>query len=477
MNTHEASALADIVQRSSARAFLVGLDTDAKGQEIVTVHAAKSVSDKKALNALKQNLLAIDAISRVTVRRHSERKMMSGKSIETFVAPMAHAEIAFDATGAFTRGSLMTDFATQLRSQLGDKVTGVYFNARWRTLYVQLNESLFGEQNKLRIEDLAHAEEVATATLCSALEFTADDKAFRPSLRLGFTLPTIDLVPVDAASQVSGASVLSTLGRYARVPAISVAIGLGSIGAVAADDSAPAVSELNGKLAVIGSYSDSDNLADEEYSGALAGSVTVPLGHSFGFQADGAIGTNEDAFLSGVGGHLFWRDPTQALVGVTASYSRADVDGGIDLEVTRFGGEAEIYKDQFTFAVRGGHQFGENLDDGFFGSADVSWYATDDLRFRAGAAIDPVLDTTFGGDVEYRPGYAAVPGLAYFADTSFGDDSYARASIGIRFYFGDPDKSLKTRHRYDDPEDNLALDGLNSITAVAAPEDDYIGPV
>lgn len=457
----------EAIRRSSARAFLVGADTDSNGRTTATIHMAKSVSDRKELSALRQDLLATGEFGRVKTRRYSDRKLMKARSVEKLIAPMAHDKAIFDATGAFERGRMLTDLARDLRAALGEKLVGVYWNARWRTLFVRLDDTKFIRDAKLRIEDLARTEDKAKSAMKAAF-----DEDFCPALRLGFELPEIDLVAVDEASLPRTGSSLAAFRNYARVPAIGMAIGLGTITAAAAEDSAPAVSDLNGKLAVMGGYSDTDT-QNEDLAGIVAGSLTTPLGHSFGFQADGAIGSDDGDFISGVGGHLFWRDPSQALVGAIASFSRKDVSGGNDLEAIRLGAETEIYLDQFTVAARAGEQFGHNVDDGFFGSVNVSWYATDDFRLRAGVSNDPIIDTTVDGDLEYRPGYEAIPGLAYFADTSFGDDSYVRAAIGVRFYFGDPGKSLKERHRLDDPEDNLGLAGLNSITGQ---DDDYVAP-
>lgn len=472
MNMGQSGSVSGLLRQSPARVFLVGVDTDRKGRKTATVHSAKEAVSRRDLDRLRNDLLATGEVSRVSLRRHSSRKLLRGRSLEAFLASMSHDEILLDATGAFERGQLLTAFAREMRHQFGEKLDGIYWNSRWRTLYVRLDRAHFVRGETVRVEDLAKAENKAKAALAAIA-----DETFAPAVRLGFELPDAALVPVDEASFPARASTLGVLRTYLRVPAIGMAIGLGTMTGAAADDAGPAVSALNGKLAIIGGYSDDDN-RDSETEGVVAGSLATPLSHSFGFQADGAAGAVDGDFITGVGGHLFWRDPSQAMVGVIASYARRDVSGGSDLEASRVGGETEIYLDQFTLAARAGQQFGgSNVDDGFFGRADVSWYATDDFRLRLGVANDPIIDTTVGADVEFQPGYGAVPGLSFFADTSFGDDSYVRASIGVRFYFGDPAKSLKRRHREDDPEDNLGLEGLNSVTNVNQPADTpYVSP-
>lgn len=450
-------AMRDIIQRASARAFLVGIDRSAKGRATATVHAAQSATNRADLDALCRKLMATGAVAKVRLRRHSDRELAGARSIETLLAPMRHEEILFDATGVVDRGGRLLRFTRALRSAMGEKIGGIYWNPRWRTLYVRLDRAHYLHEGKLRVADLAGAELAAKAALADVT-----DENFRPAVRLGFDLPATDLVPVDDASLPRGASVFGMLRHAARLPAIGLALGLGTVAAANAQE-APAVSAVNGKLAIIGGLTD-DDTRSTEYSGVLAGSLTVPLSHSFGFQADAAAGSADGNAIVGVGGHLFWRDPSSALVGAIASYAREDVSGGPELESIRLGGETEIYLGDFTVQARAGHQFGHNVDDGFFGRVDVSWYATDDFRLRLGVANDPIVDTTVSGDVEFRPGYEAMPGLAYFADAAAGDDNYVRASIGVRFYFGE-NKSLKRRHREDDPEDNLGLEGLNSVTA------------
>tara|TARA_R110000824_G_scaffold390760_5_gene587631 strand:- start:4177 stop:5022 length:846 start_codon:yes stop_codon:yes gene_type:complete len=249
-----------------------------------------------------------------------------------------------------------------------------------------------------------------------------------------------------------------------RAAAMAAAFAMLAATAAHAGD-APAVSAINGKAAIAGAYHDQKNMTDEEYSGLFLGSLTAPISHRFGFQADAVIGTREGNSLGGIGGHLFWRDPAKGLIGITGSYLTANYEGGSpDRDVTRFGGEAELYLGDFTLAVTSGHQNGQNVKDGYYGSAIGYWYATDNFRLGIGAANDPVLDTTGLADVEYQPGFAAMPGLTLFAKSTFGEDEYVSTQAGIRLYFG-KDKSLKLRNREDDPMANLPADTVDSGTA------------
>jgi len=76
---------------------------------------------------------------------------------------------------------------------------------------------------------------------------------------------------------------------------------------------------------------------------------------------------------------------------------------------------------------------------------------------------------------EFQPGFAAVPGLSFFADGEIGEDDYYSALAGIRYYFG-PTKSLKNRHRQDDPSINLVTDSLDAANRPHN-DDEYGGAV
>jgi hypothetical protein len=248
-------------------------------------------------------------------------------------------------------------------------------------------------------------------------------------------------VPVDEASVPPSArrwvGRLAPQGIAAGLAAgIAAVLGFGGPTPALADG--PAVSAPNGKISAQGGAVDGDG------SGIAVGTLTLPLGEQFGAQADGALGTVGGDFYGAGGGHLFWRDPEAALVGLTASYANLD---GIGMQ--RYGAEAEIYLPQVTFGLHAGYQAGE-VDHGVFGTGTVSWYATDDLRLTAGGGYAP--DNGFGKlGVEYQPGFAALPGLAFFADGEISGDN-SQAFAGFRYYFGET-KSLKLRHRQDDPGD------------------------
>lgn len=217
----------------------------------------------------------------------------------------------------------------------------------------------------------------------------------------------------------------------------------------------PAVSGVNGKISVEG------GLFDEEGFGALSGSISLPLGQSFGVQIDGTVGTFDEEFFGSAGGHLFWRDPAYGLLGLYGSFTALD---GIDGEVSRIGVEGEYYWNQLTLKGVVGAEFIDvdapaNYDEtNLFAFSDLSYYATDDLELSVGHRYTGEKHALALG-VEYQLSQQIFSGgVSLFAEGRIGEDEYQGAWAGMRMYLGD-EKSLIRRHREDDPtdwaEDNL----------------------
>tara|TARA_R110000868_G_scaffold41729_3_gene142125 strand:+ start:4579 stop:5436 length:858 start_codon:yes stop_codon:yes gene_type:complete len=234
--------------------------------------------------------------------------------------------------------------------------------------------------------------------------------------------------------------------HLAAIAALSVLL----TGGIAHAGELPAVSKLNGSASLSGVYHNQDNLS-EGLDGLLSGSVSVPLTHNFGFQADASLATTDDDGAAGIGGHLFWRDPAKGLIGLTTSYvTFPNVSGQYDFDMKRFGAESEFYLGNITLSFSGGYQNGHNTDDGSYGTAMGYWYANDNLRLGIGATKNPLSDTDGIIDAEWQPNFAVESGMTLFAGTTFGRNNLLIAQTGIRFYFSDP-KTLKQRNREDDP--------------------------
>jgi hypothetical protein len=215
-----------------------------------------------------------------------------------------------------------------------------------------------------------------------------------------------------------------------------------------------AVSGLNGKLSVEGGVAGSDHQSNG--TGLASGSFSLPIGSSFGLQVDGMLGTEYGSFANGAGAHLFWRNPQSGLLGLAGGYSSTGKTNW-----GRIGGEGELYLSSLTLAAQAGYQFGDrgkklkngftfDVKSGVYGGADLSLYATPNFMLTIGGGVY-AGDLSGRGGIEWAPGWS---GMALYADGAIGENSYYKATAGVRFYFG-TDKPLMRRHREDDPSNRL----------------------
>ena len=211
-----------------------------------------------------------------------------------------------------------------------------------------------------------------------------------------------------------------------------------------------AVSGLNGKIEGAGGYEWGDKTFRDHAFGRLAGSVAMPLGHSFGVQLDVAGETARGEFGGAVGGHLFWRNPSFALLGVYADGYTTKAPKG-DFNLGRVAAEGELYLDRVSLSAIAGVEYGNMIKTRGFIDAVASLYATDDLRVYAGWRNDFAGNQGRGG-VEYQlPASTGWGNVALFAEGRVGEHGYAAGLGGVKVYFGQQ-KSLMRRHREDDPD-------------------------
>jgi|TARA_B100000965_G_scaffold91772_1_gene74779 hypothetical protein len=240
--------------------------------------------------------------------------------------------------------------------------------------------------------------------------------------------------------------------RFKNVAVLgAVAVGLMSAPVMAGDK--PAVSAINGKVEAIGGELNDSQLW------AAAGSVAVPISGQFGAQVDGILADYSASDTYGIGLHGFWRDPEIGLAGIVVSHT--DI-GGTD--INRYAAEGEYYLNNLTFAGTAGYQSGDSLETGF-GAADIRWYATDDLMVEVGASTISQARVGHIG-VEWKAP-VRFAGVSLFADGAIGTDSYDHVIGGIRIYFGGGDKSLKRRHREDDPINSLVTGVASAVSGTA----------
>jgi hypothetical protein len=215
----------------------------------------------------------------------------------------------------------------------------------------------------------------------------------------------------------------------------------------------PAVSGLNAKIGGFGTT------LDGESAGGVFIGLAFPLGHGFGAQIDGMVGTAQgwDAF-NGAGAHLFWRDPSRALLGIYASHVQWDAGpsaGGSDRsELGKIGVEGQLYLGRLSLEGLAAHQFG--TDSGFAGKGTVAYYPRDDLRLHAGVTRYAGPGSSVFAGLEWAP--QPDRGMSWFANVSVNEDRDVRSLAGLKFYLSRTSKPLIRRHREDDPDVDLPAD-------------------
>jgi hypothetical protein len=256
---------------------------------------------------------------------------------------------------------------------------------------------------------------------------------------------------------------MSAVGTKALVSAVAIACLCGAAGAAdlpvptsdpipaaPADLPLPAVSALNGKFAVLGGGLDAGG-NDGELFGAQ-GSISVPIGQRFGFQADGFGALASGDWVAGGAGHFFWRDPSIGLLGAYGGGARNDL---LDFYSVRAGIEGEAYLGRFAVEALLGWE-GLDFDagggdDNIFALADLAFYVTDDLRFSAGYRHwSDTHMAAFGAEYQLPMQWGG-SSAALFAEGRVGENDYYAVWGGLRVYLGAEPKSLIRRHREDDP--------------------------
>jgi len=242
----------------------------------------------------------------------------------------------------------------------------------------------------------------------------------------------------------------------------AVASLFAAIAAPAFADDQPAVSQTNFTFDAGGGQISRQGL------GYAQGSVSVPLGHSFGLQLDGSGGSWNGKAFEGVVGNLFWRDPSFGLFGLYGEYLNSNTPHLVTYDpftnvttssgnstLQRGGVSADFYADRISVESRLGWE-GGTVGNRFFDRANLAYYPTDNFRVALGQieeAGEGVGTLTF----EYQPSEKL--GAVFFAE-GLETHNVVSAFGGVRFYFGAPSKSLIAHEREDDPTVNTPEDLL-----------------
>lgn len=252
----------------------------------------------------------------------------------------------------------------------------------------------------------------------------------------------------------------------------------------------PAVDGVNGKIEVYGGAGQNNSVSISSFPGlaptadsktvwngigGATGTITVPIGHSFGAQLDLGSGAFGNSALGTAAGHLFWRDPDKGLIG---AYGDGLLLGGkVGSGVWTAAGEFETYLGKFTgsaiIGIQGANYTTAGLNpfevyayggrsaftvpNYFTDIIEAKFYPLDDLAISVGH-IYSFGRNAVTGEVEYllpqfRGGNIAP---SAFVSAAYGWNNSSNIMAGIRVYFGNHDKTLIRRQREDDPASRVS---------------------
>ena len=183
------------------------------------------------------------------------------------------------------------------------------------------------------------------------------------------------------------------------------------------------------------------------------GSVTFPLGQQFGLQFDGSAASFDNDIVGAIpvfrgATHLFWRDPSIGMLGLFGDYFHVDLGRGFNFFAG--GVEGALYLDQFTVDGLIGLDGGDIIDSGFLSRVRLVHYPKENLAIHIGHAYG--LDEhrlLYGGEWSFASHGGAASSI--FAEGELDEGGDTSVLAGLRFYFGQREKTLIRRHREDDP--------------------------
>ena len=196
--------------------------------------------------------------------------------------------------------------------------------------------------------------------------------------------------------------------------------------------------------------------------GGIAASLTLPAGHSFGLQFDGAFAKVGGDDFYDAGAHLFWRDPGAGLFGVYGGYAHLNALGG--LSTRRIGVEAERYSGKLTFEGAVGYETGDAAN-GVYGHAKLDYYWTPNLMTSSGFTYEGAGYYSSKAEYQIRSDDAA--SVSLFANSDWhAIDNYMLLG-GLKIAFG-KNMSLIDRHRKQDPANYLDPDLIAGAQAASS---------
>lgn len=239
----------------------------------------------------------------------------------------------------------------------------------------------------------------------------------------------------------------------------------------------PAVDGINQRAELFGGSFTGLGLA------AARGVFAVPVTKQTGAQLDLLGGSLGGYAFGNIVGRYFWRDPNRGMLGIYVSETGWNRFGGI--YATQIGPEFELYWGRWTLRGVTGVEFGNSgsgtstssvsypIFDGvqtntstftegydvrtrFFDQINLSYYLTDNWQaFIGHRYLGGKNALALGTEYALPLGHNRLVSL--FAEGRIGSSSFEGYWGGLKFYFGNGDKTLVRRNREDNiqPWDNL----------------------
>jgi hypothetical protein len=265
-------------------------------------------------------------------------------------------------------------------------------------------------------------------------------------------------------SGVGSAFLTTVTGQIAAAdPAMSYAFDKMAYKAVAPNFAGPAVDGINGKIAGFGGAAAHRSIYGVE------GSLSFPVGYSYGVQIDSRFGGFGSRGFGEIGAHFFWRNPGVGLAGLYVSHVRLDRFGTVHASTVAF--EGEYYFGRWTIQGIAGVEFGDSgsstttvvgpvfttsftggydIKTRFFDQINLKYYFTDNWNGYVGHRYQGGKHALALGTEGVIPLTRSLTTTA-FLEGRIGESDHHGIWGGLRYYFGKPDKTLIRRHREDDP--------------------------
>ena len=211
--------LAAIATASDAPPHLISLTEGMRGRKL-TAYTATSVSDGKGRKDLLQHLRQSGIEAEFQVVAQPAGKLAKASSIEQLLGLYRGTDYVYDPTGGFTRSKALVEFSHLARATLQEKLNGIFWHSHDQSLYLLLNREHYFQDAKVKVADLSTTESLVQAAMKQACGET--DIGFLKSIKLGFDLPAVALLPVDKASFKESAFSLSALKEHSLASALAI---------------------------------------------------------------------------------------------------------------------------------------------------------------------------------------------------------------------------------------------------------------